>query len=386
MKRALIISETSYPHGSAYSTRITCFVKILNRLGFECHVISDIYTENSDDNKNESLLCSYEALGKDTSISSQILNWHRSKVTICRYLKNYHVDLVVCGSASIRYILYNRICRRNGIKVIADANEWYSVSTFTLGFLDARYWLHNLSLRVLYKKNDGLIVTSTLFKEYYSNNNVIIIPSMLDVSVSSFNESDHTRGIRLIYAGNPGTRKNPKERFESIINGMLLVKMAGVNASLDLYGVTKKQICEISRIDEDIIDELDGYLRFRGKVSNAEILKAYQNSSFSLYIRPERKSSNAGFATKIAESLMSGTPVITNATGDTCCYIKTGINGYIIKDNPEAILSVILAITELTDTEKNEMRKYSRLTAENFFDYTSYIESFSRFLSETGIP
>ncbi len=97
------------------------------------------------------------------------------------------------------------------------------------------------------------------------------------------------------------------------------------------------------------------------------------NADYQLFIRPNRRSSHAGFPTKLAESMAVGTPVITNKTGDIALYLRDGENGYVVGgaealDVEKALLRVMAQGAE----EAAMMRSAARKTAEDDFDYRVY--------------
>lgn len=72
------------------------------------------------------------------------------------------------------------------------------------------------------------------------------------------------------------------------------------------------------------------------------MLERYCEADFSIFVRPDRRSSHAGFPTKLAESLAAGTPVITNNTGDIGLYLKDGENGFLLKDGTQKSVKDVL--------------------------------------------
>jgi glycosyltransferase involved in cell wall biosynthesis len=104
-------------------------------------------------------------------------------------------------------------------------------------------------------------------------------------------------------------------------------------------------------------------------------------SDFSIFIRPDRRSSHAGFPTKLAESMIAGTPVITNNTGDIGQYLKNGKEGFLLKSGyPEELKDIFLHILSLSREKLNEMRLNARRMAEESFDYRVYCGEMKSFI------
>ena len=108
-------------------------------------------------------------------------------------------------------------------------------------------------------------------------------------------------------------------------------------------------------------------------------------ADFQLFIRPNRRSSNAGFPTKMGESMAVGTPVITNNTGDIELYLTDSENGYMLRGNGiEAVRTVLDQILKLCVEDYVEMRKRARITAEQVFDYHKYVYCVEALLKEVN--
>jgi glycosyltransferase involved in cell wall biosynthesis len=132
-----------------------------------------------------------------------------------------------------------------------------------------------------------------------------------------------------------------------------------------------------------LLDSMDGIVYIMGKIPQQEVHQAYMDADYSIFIREDKRSSHAGFPTKLAESMAAGTPVITNDTGDIGLYLKNGENGYLLQDtSPESIKKVLEKILQLTSEETIEMRSKARKTAEESFDFRVYKQLMKDFLED----
>ena len=106
-------------------------------------------------------------------------------------------------------------------------------------------------------------------------------------------------------------------------------------------------------------------------------------ADYSIFIRPRRRSSDAGFPTKLAESMAVGTPVITNDTGDVGLYIKDGENGYLLSEGTaDELTAVLKEILKEGAYLRRLQRRNARRTAEQVFDYRGYRETMTKFIDE----
>ena len=67
----------------------------------------------------------------------------------------------------------------------------------------------------------------------------------------------------------------------------------------------------------------------------------YQEHHFSIFMRSHRRSSDAGFPTKLAESLAAETPVLADKTGDIPYYIENGKNGFVVENEANELKKMI---------------------------------------------
>ncbi|MDT9702077.1 glycosyltransferase, partial [Streptomyces sp. P17] len=127
------------------------------------------------------------------------------------------------------------------------------------------------------------------------------------------------------------------------------------------------------------IDNLDKIIKCHGLVSAESAANLVKNSDFSIIIRPDIRSVQAGFPTKFVESLSVGTPVIANLTSDLGVYLKHGINGYICKDDSIGSLVDVL-ISSINNNDLYAMRTNARETAEKYFDVSVYSAHMKRII------
>ena len=111
--------------------------------------------------------------------------------------------------------------------------------------------------------------------------------------------------------------------------------------------------------------------------------KVIYDSDFTIFFMPNRKSSNAGFPTKLAESMSVGTPVITNKTGDIGLYLIDKQNGFLLEDDSlKSIEEVLNHIIKMNIHDMVRMREMARKMAEKEFDFSKYIVPMKEFIKE----
>ncbi|BDG03440.1 glycosyltransferase family 4 protein [Anaeromyxobacter oryzae] len=268
-------------------------------------------------------------------------------------------------------------CRRRGVPVIADVVEWYEPSHLPGGRWGAFNASTNIALRWQYPRCDGVIAISAFLERYYAARGVPVIRVPPTLDVSRFAAADEQRtskcpGIDLVYAGTPGK----KDLLPNVIAAVR--RLSSRQVRLRVLGVSHEQVVRLVGKREGLSDEIS----IVGRVPQQEIARAYQDADFSVLARAPLRYAEAGFPTKVTESLAAGVPVICNATGDLAEYIRDGHEGLLCADHsPEALASGFERALSLSVADRFQMRTSARLAAERSFDYRRYSDLLADFLA-----
>lgn len=266
--------------------------------------------------------------------------------------------------------------KKNNVKLIFDTVEWYDPPSLISRFFSPYYLNIELAMRFLLKKCDGLIVISSYLENYYKEKvkDLVVIPPTVDCSqIESRIALHECDTVKFVYAGSPGK----KDALSSIISAIISVASSGYRVQLNIAGVTEKNLKDY--IPNVKIDNLGEIIKCYGLVSAESAADLVKDSDFSIIIRPDIRSVQAGFPTKFVESLSVGTPVIANLTSDLGVYLKHGINGYICKDDSiESLVDVL--ISSINNNDLYTMRINARETAEKYFDVSVYSAHMKRII------
>ena len=153
---------------------------------------------------------------------------------------------------------------------------------------------------------------------------------------------------------------------------------------LHLVGVTKEQLVSVCNADQSEIDRLGDNLIAYGRLPREKAVEKVRKADFSLLLRDENlRYAQAGFPTKIVESLACGTPPVCNYSSDLSKYLVDGQNAYIIDgNNAIAVNRTIVRILNSDRGHFRAMRENARHTAEESFDYKKYVDQFSELLKK----
>lgn len=227
-------------------------------------------------------------------------------------------------------------CRRNGVRLLFDAVEWYEPES-RLGYLTSPYqWNIEWAMRRLIPKVDGVIAISSYLARYYRNLDlpVAIVPATTrdiagDITTGPWLES---KTLRLVYAGSPGGNK---DLLGTVLHAVRHVADAGADVQLTVAG---PQVADVAALlGVSALDGLD-WLRALGPLSYEGARHEVATADFSVLLREDRRLAHAGFPTKFVESFASGTPVIANVTSDLGQHLRHGQTGLVCADSSEAAM------------------------------------------------
>lgn len=375
--KMLFYVDSVFPYGAAWSSRARSFAKLFMELGYDIHLIST-YSFEKNTMPNQIYRYngySYQFLKNKVKKFDRIFNPALALKTIEEYININNIDIFFSTRCPDIFSELLKILRNKNIPIYMEQCEWFDKSTFKLGKFDPYYRKLNYHIQHRFKECDGIIAISSLLENHYKQQStkVVRIPTILDI-----NQIDYSLNVcedkilRLVFAGNI---EGQKELMLPIFKA--IDKLGGLSSRIEfsILGPSEVKILENIGGDKELLARIKKSIKIHGRIQQKEVNSYLKMSDFMIYIRPKRRSSNAGFPTKFAESLSVGTPVITNMTSDIEKYLYDGINGYIVKEiSEDYILEIFNKIFALNNEEYHQMRKHSRATSENFFDYKKYID------------
>ena len=385
MLNILYIAGGNFPNGSAYSSRVRAFADLLTNLNYKVHIFAD-YESGSEDKNNKGYgrynNATYQTIIDEISLKERILLPYKNKQKVIEYLEKDKVDLVIIRSLSDRFSLLYKEIKKRKIPIILESCEWYHHSNWRFGRLNPWYIQFRHSWDRVFPKADGVIAISTFLSEHYANymdkKKIIRIPTIMDADTIDYSLNTVNKKIKLMYAGNPG---NSKELLSNILKSLDLLGKESERYIFDIYGVDYEQLLRHLGREAYLMDRLDKIVNVNGKIDQEDILKKYQESDFGIFIRPNRRSSHAGFPTKLAECMLAGTPMICNDTGDIGKYLNKD-NGYLLNtDSPEELKDTLLVVADMSSEDRLRMRRKAREDGVSYFDYKNYLHEISAFIN-----
>lgn len=382
LMRGVLVTQGLFPYGSAISSRVRNLLKLFIECGYDMHIISPSHTGEKQCPELENYQYSVEFVeAKESVLSLMGLGGSKPYVeAVSTYLETHRADFILSTNMPFATSSFSKMAHKNNCKLVLENCEWFDASSFRFGFFNPYYQKHIKQIRSGNEREaDGIIAISRLLESHYSSIPVIRIPTILDVeNTSAIIEKTEGRKIKIVFAGSLG---GGKENLKPIFEALSHISIEGQRIELDIYGPSRSQVIENIGGNLSLMRSVEQCVNIHGRVSQKVIGDILATADFSIFIRPVRRSSNAGFPTKLAESMAVGTPVITNITGDIPLYL-TPENGFLLeKGTSDEVEGVFKMILSLSQDQRNEMRKRARLTAINSFDFRTYKPAIQGFMN-----
>ncbi len=369
-----------FPYGEASSIRALNLCHLLHDAGHRVHVISD-YPSVS---KAAVDFCTYEAVSCDKkNFFERNATAKKSVERVKNYCRAHSIDAILTNARFDRFNQLAAFCKKEGLKLFVENCEWYHPSSFKLGVLDLRYWKNQKMIQRDFRKADGFISISRLLHEHNRGFGIpsVRIPTIMDIDQIVPSETVREKeAITIVYTGNPG---KSKEFLLPVIAALAEDELLRKKIQFHIYGPSRQRVLINIGQQESLLQQAGDSVVIHGKVPQDKMADIVKDADFALFLRPNRRSSNAGFPTKLGECMAVGTPAISNDTGDIGLYLKDGLNGFLLQDTTAASVSAVLhRILQLQLLERQTMRKHARITAEESFNYKKYITDIQKLLSE----
>ena len=383
--RLLFINDHPFPYGDAFSSRARSLCLLFKEAGFQVHVIA-VRTKDEQIEINKVYELdgfTYEIASKKKMTSAESFFGNRDmKYAIMHYLEENQVDMVFSSACPNYYRNISKVCKKKGIIYIVEQCEWLDISNYKFSYIDYRYLNEKWIREGGYKGASGVIAISRLLQEYYENKGTraIRIPTILDTNTIDWSTKTTNEKINIVYTGNPGVSK---EYLLPIIQAIVTSDKLKKKVVFHIYGPSLENVKQnIGRDLEYLLLDNNDCIVIHGRVPQEEIHGIIQMADYQIFIRLNRRSSNAGFPTKMGESMACGTPVITNITGDIGLYLEDGLNGFVVNGiDKDSVTEALVKACELSKEQYGKMRMNARRTAEKEFNYQSYIQKVKTFFS-----
>ena len=292
-----------------------------------------------------------------------LINPHHYIDVISKYNNTKCVIFYNFQSISMHRIIH--YCHKRGIKCIADVTEWYQPGGSFI-HKQLKSWDTSYRMNRVHFECDGLIVISRYLENYYKERvKLINIPPLIDMAEEKWKKaSNQSKEYVFSYVGKPSDRKERLDLIIQSLEQLSLDENEKASTLLCIAGITQKEYEEMYHTVSNT-----ERVRFVGRVPHQEALDIVGRSKWAIVIRNRTRVVEAGFPTKVVESLACGVPVIANKFSN--------IEDYLNKDN-----SILLEDqSRLTEAISEAFKKSdSRVVDKTVFDYRNYVKTIEQFL------
>jgi len=389
-----------FPDGDAAAARVLGIGKALRMSGYDVEFAgweeqeSEVdsqsdgsyayegFSYKSQDEFRQQQLSPVKRLFRYLSAGANTLRWLSKKE-----LKDVSVIIAYHGN-SIFLLRLHSFCKKHGIRLIVDCTEWYAPNHLVGGSFGIVRLDNEIRMRWINTRIGWLIPISSYLEKYYASRGgcVLRMPPLVDMSEAKWLVTENFREsggpLRLVYAGTPAK----KDLLGNVLRGLCSLKKEGICVELDLVGPSREAVVACIENDTGILETLGKALVFHGRVPQSEVPLLLARADFSVLLRPKERYAEAGFSTKLVESLASGVPVITNPTSDIAEFIRDGEHGIMLTDcTPNAFVAGIRTALSLSSEQKHNMRRSARRLAETSFDFRRYAVPLEKFIKDSTV-
>lgn len=373
VKICIYIGGFDMPEKNAAANAVRIYGKLIENLGYKIVYVGishDIpYKSNIISTKTMIEENEYYAIGYPNGFAE----WIEYTVE-----KKKYIDVIEKYKNVNAIILYNlnaipldgirRYCKKRNIMCIANTTEWYSSKGRGLiwgAFRGLDTWLRMEYVQKRFKK--VVAVSRYLEKEYADDERrkTVRVPVLFDSEELRWKnkKTKPNEKLHIVYSGSLGN----KECLDVIIEAIKQVKRP---VHFDVIGLSIDDYFKANGEDEWVKNNED--IVFHGRISREEAIEFTKEANYTCFIRNNCRVTNAGFPSKLTESLACNTPIITNDTGDVSLYIRNGQNGYLLPSEPN-----VESLREVIENARLDMKVDGTM-----LDYRNYLDAFKYILEE----
>jgi glycosyltransferase involved in cell wall biosynthesis len=262
--------------------------------------------------------------------------------------------------------------------IIVDVAERHDPAQFPRGRLEPHFVRHRWAMFLAATLADRVIVVSSHLQRHFEQRGapVMVVPPQVDCDVFTAPSPPapsppalDTR-LRLLYAGTPGS----KDMLEVLAEGLRRLPLHDrARIELVIAGLDRAQAVGRSDLRPLSLNALGDAVTFLGRIPRAAVLDELSRSHFSVLIRPTGGYADAGFPSKVPESLAAGCPVLLNHTSDLARYVRDGVEGIVLGGSTaDDVLRGLRRALALDDVAWRRMSDAARSRARESFDYRAW--------------
>jgi len=389
--KILLFSDIGLPDSCALATRVMNFAKLFKNLGHDIELLGVCYS------KDKPLSGSYDgidfemlkaasfngikAFKRINQLNKDIENFLEERS------KTESYDVILLSNVYYDFSkVFMKYSKKYGAKLVVNAVEWYEKNNaqFRGALGKINYIKNRIALKRIHVKMGNIVAISSLLDNYYKerNCNTVTIPTIIDLkeyeTVNSV-QKDNDGILHIAYAGDPGKK-------DYVVNAMYALELLSdeerKRIKLDFYGTTYEKLYA-NGLSREYIEKYKDSIICHGRIPYEQVKERIAEADFTVLLRPQMRYANAGFPTKVGESMACGTPVICNITSDLGKYVVDGVTGFVCEnETKEACAKAFRRALSLNREQIKQMREDALKMAQESFNYEAYTLSVRDFLKE----
>lgn len=395
--KVYIVTTEPFPNGLAATGRIKCYAKALMSEGVDVEVVNFHRTEVYGKKPHNQ-----EGLGENEGIPFRYIGGTplRGKFKIYRYLNDLldKIRLLMYLDKNIKeedviFTYYRQnpmdkllipFARKKGIRIYRELCEY----PFATQKIDqntenkCRKYMENT-----FVKYTGAICISQplleLAQSYHPHGQFVKVPILIDSKQWDF-VSAIPKQSGYPYIFHSGALFQQKDGIVDVLNAFADALPSLPNGMKYLFTGDVDKSVDADLIKE-VIDKrnLRNHIVFLGFLSKDDLISYIKGSSMFIIYKNDNIQNKYCFATKLAEYLLSGHPVITTSVGESNHYLSNMENAIIV--DPDCRNQLKDAIIHLMNSlEQNKaIGQKGKCIAENHFLYQSQGKKLKDFFART---
>lgn len=391
----IYIGGFELPDRNAAAHRVLANGKILQELGYEVVFVGVDSTRSVGTKRLRQDFFGFECWSVPYPVG--VVAWLKyilGLATILTFLQKSRaakvVGVICYNYPAIAQARIKLLCQRAGMKMIADATEWYDASAGRLIHRVIKFVDTSLRMHIVHRLADGVITTSKYLTEFYSCRGKVTVelPTLFDAD--KFQPPPSRGGDpqkNFIYVGSPfdadrvnKARSNLKERLDVCIEILYQIYTAGEDFRFDIYGIGVEDYLHVFPEHSDMLQKMEQCIDFKGRQPNQLVLKRIAECDFSMFFRDETRVTLAGFPSKLAESISCGTPVVSNKMISLESHAQSAGLFLAARGEECALIKQVMGFSP-AEINAIKQRSYHSRT----FDYRNYVDKVALFMTAVGI-
>lgn len=238
-----------------------------------------------------------------------------------------------------------RWSRRHGVPVVCEVVDWYQARDVAgAGPRGVLLLTNALAMPWVRRRADGVVVATRALADYFTSGPcaTVTVPAVIpDAIPDAIAEVGVTppvgQGGRAIgYVGSPGRRDG------STLDNLRRVAEQWDGPPLEIHVAGPPVTSEWAAASGVVV-------RQHGRLPRHRAVHLVASCDATVLQRPaDRRFARAGFPSKVAESMMLGTPPVTNASSDLALLLDDGVDSILLVDDSASALRA--GLERLTST------------------------------------